>query len=97
MKRGQPIRIETRELAFGRKSKRWICDSTRVSGIELQSRRDPSNTAVVHPSTKKPGMWQASFFDDRGASGDVQRGTCTEALRDLSPKQWRLRSVSKRR
>ncbi len=97
MKRGQPLRIETRQLLFGLKSKRWVCDSTRVKGVELQEKRDPRKTVVVHPSTKHAGMWQASFFDHHGASSDIQRKSCTEAMRDLSPKQWRLRSISKRR
>lgn len=97
MKRGLPLRIETRKLLWGLKSKRWVCDSTRVKGVELQERRDPRKTVVVHPSTKHPGMWQASFFDHHGASSDIQRKTCSEALRETPPEQWRLRSVSRRR
>ncbi len=95
MKRGQPLRIETRKLLFGLKSKRWVCDSTRVKGVELQEKRDPRKTVVVHPSTKKHGMWQASFFDHHGASSDIQRPSCTEVMRELPPEQWRLRAVSK--
>ena len=97
MKRGQPIRIETRKLLFGLKSKRYVCDGDRIRGIELQSRRDPRKTAVVHRSTKFAGKWQTSYFDHHGASSDTQRASCSEALLDLPPEQWRLRNVTPKR
>ncbi len=97
MKRGQPIRVETRKLAFGIKSKRYVCNGDQIAAIELQDRRDPNRTAVVARSTKTPGLWQTSHFDERGASGDTQRASCTDALQNLPPKQWRLRTVSRRR
>jgi len=97
MKRGQPVRIETRKLLFGLKSKRWICDGDRVKGVELQNRRDSRKTVVVHRSTKFAGKWQTSYFDHHGASSDTQRATCSEAMLDVPPEQWRLRSVSRRR
>lgn len=97
MKRGQPVRIETRKLALGIKSKRYVCDGDAVAGIELQSRADPQRTAVVAPSTKTRGLWQTSYFDEHGPSGDTQRGSCSEALQNLVPKEWKLRRVSRRR
>ena len=93
--RGQPVRIQTRKLAFGIKSKRFVC-AIDVDGIELQNKKDPQRTAVVHRSTKKPGMWQTSYFDERGASGDTQRSSCTEALQNTPPGEWRLREVKRR-
>ncbi len=97
MKLGQPVRIQTRKLAFGLKSKRYVCDGERVTGVELQNRRDPRKKVVVHRSTKHDGKWQSSYFDQDGASSDTQRESCTAALFDLPPHEWRLRRVSKRR
>lgn len=97
MKRGQPIRVETRKLALGIKSKRYVCSGDVVTGIELQDRKDPRRTAVVARSTKTPGLWQTSYFDERGPSGDTQRASCTDALQNLTPRDWKLRRVSRRR
>jgi hypothetical protein len=96
-KRGLPVRIQTRKLALGIVSKRYVCDGDRVAGVELQNRRDPRKTVVVHPSTKFPGKWQSSYLDHRGASSDTQRDSCTAAMDDLPPNQWRLRTVSRRK
>ncbi len=96
LKRGHPIRIETRKLLFGLKSKRYVCDGDRVAGVELQNRRDPRKTAVVHRSTKQAGKWQTSYLDHQGASSDTQRASCSEAMHDLPPHEWRLRTVSRR-
>ena len=97
MNHGQPICIQTRKLALGIKSKRYVCDGDRVTGVELQNRRDPRKTVVVHRSTKFAGKWQSSYLDHHGASSDTQRDSCTLALADLPPHEWKLRRVSKRR
>jgi len=97
MSRGQPIRIQTRKLLFGLKSKRYVCDGARITGVELQNRLDPRKTVVVHRSTKFAGKWQSSYLDHHGASSDTQRDSCSAALEDLPPHEWRLRRVSKRR
>jgi hypothetical protein len=36
--------------------------------------------AIVHPSSKKPGNWQISWWDTRGFSGDTQRNTKEDAV-----------------
>lgn len=90
-----PLRVETRKLALGIKASRWVCDA-RFQSAQFQSRRDPDKLAIVHRSTKREGKWQTSYFDEAGASRDVQSGSCQEALRDLPPRLWRLRDVSPR-
>lgn len=37
---------------------------------------------VLHRSTKQPGKWQFSTFDEQGAVGDVNRDSCTRAVND---------------
>jgi hypothetical protein len=91
-----PVRVETRKLALGIKGRRWVCDD-RLQAAQFQHRVDPSRTVIVHPSTKKQGGWQISYFDDRGASGDAQAPSCDVALRDLHPRTWRLKAVTPKR
>lgn len=97
MKRGQPVRVETRKLLFGIKSKRYVCDGDRVAGVEFQHRKDPRRVAVVHRSTKHAGKWQTSYLDQDGASSDTQRVSCSEAMFDLPPREWRLRELTRKR
>ena len=96
VKRQSPVRVVKRELLFGLKKTQFVCDA-RFQSAELQNRRDPSRIAIVHRSTKTAGKWQTSFFDAEGASSDTQRSSCTEALKELSPNQWRLRDVRPKR
>lgn len=96
MKARSPVRVEQRELLFGLKATRFVCDA-RLQAAEFEHRKQPERKVIVHRSTKQPGKWQTSRFDERGASSDVQSASCTEALRELSPKDWRLRNVSPKR
>lgn len=76
-----------------RKVCRWVCVAA-PRAAEFVHRRDPTRTAVLHPSTKRVG-WQVSKFDTDGAVGDVIRSDCSEALHDagIEPMTWRLRTV----
>ena len=96
MKTRSPVRVEQRKLLFGLKATQFVCDA-RLLAAEFQHRKQPERTTIVHRSTKSPGKWQTSRFDERGASSDSQHPSCTEALKELSPKDWRLRSVVPKR
>lgn len=96
MARRSPVRVEKHKLALGITSLRWVCDA-RLQAAEFQDRRDPLVSIIVHRSPKRAGTWQTSRFDSKGASGDFESSTCQEAMQDLSPRQWRLRSVSPKR
>jgi hypothetical protein len=71
----------------------WTCDDARLRSVKLQNRERPEQTAIVHPSTKRPGLWQATWFDHDVPTGDFQVDTCREALREFPPSRWRLRKV----
>jgi len=43
--------------------------------------KDNDRGAIVHPSSKLPGQWQVSFWDDRGFFGDTTRKTKHDAIR----------------
>lgn len=96
MAKRSPVRVEKKKLLFGIESLRWVCDA-RLQAAEFQHRKQPERTVIVHRSTKHKGLWQTSRFDERGAQSDSQNSSCTEALRELSPKDWRLRNVSPKR
>ncbi|MEJ5360130.1 MAG: hypothetical protein WHT06_15830, partial [Desulfobacterales bacterium] len=38
---------------------------------------------IIAKSTKRPGMWQATFWDEKGFSGDTQYRSAEEAIIDL--------------
>ena len=86
------MRVETRKLLFGITKRTWVCDA-RLESAEFHERQSPGRTVVVHRSTKAPGKWQTSYFDDQGAISDRQSPSCREALADLPPSRWRLRDV----
>lgn len=88
--RRSPIRVRCRRLLFGIKSCAWTCERP-LRGAEFTHRRD-NRSAIVVPSTKGAG-WQVTTFDAAGPIGDRQYPNCAEALRELSPKLWRLRRV----
>jgi hypothetical protein len=71
---------------------KWKCVGP-VRGAMFVERRNPSRYAILHPSTKKPGTWQTSFFDEHGPWGDWPRATCDEAVADLRPREYRLKEV----
>jgi hypothetical protein len=62
-----------------------IEDATMVVALEqrtpilLSSYHDRG--AIIHPSTKKLGEWQVSWWDTRGFSGDATRKTKDEAVK----------------
>lgn len=72
----------------------WACRGP-VRAASFISRRDPRQTAILHPSTKRLGEWQVSIFDADGALGDSIAKTCTDALRarDITPGLWKLVAV----
>lgn len=73
---------------------KWVCART-PRGAEFASRRGVPQTAVLHPSTKKVGQWQVSFFDADGAIRDVIRPTCNQALADadIVTDLWKLKAA----
>jgi hypothetical protein len=90
-RRKSPLRVVCRTLAFGMKR----CDWTVVGafrGAEFVSRKH-HETAIVHPSTKQPGKWQVSFFDDMGPVRDSQHSAVEDALKQVSPKSWKLKAL----
>lgn len=72
---------------------KWVCRGP-VRAAEFVSRRDPTQRAILHPSTKRAG-WQVSIFDRDGAVGDSITPTCDAALRarDIDPHGWKLVAV----
>lgn len=61
---------------------RWVC--TRPFKVaSFRAAKDPRQTAILHPSTKEPGKWQLSLFDEQGPWGDRVRSTCSEAADEL--------------
>lgn len=59
-------------------------------------RSRPDYHAILAPSTKQRGMWQLSYFDAEGPSGDIQRATVAKALYDGldgGARKWRLETV----
>lgn len=65
----------------------------KFKAARFENKKDKSEFAIVHPSTKKKGYCQISFFDAEGPWSDRQHKTCAAAVADLSPRQWRLKSV----
>ena len=92
-RRKSPLRVVCRTLAFGIKSCDWkIVGPFR--GAEFSSRSRKDEFAIVHPSTKSAGKWQVSFFDDLGAVRDSQHSSVDDALRQVFPKKWKLKTFS---
>jgi hypothetical protein len=94
IKHRPPLHVEKRQL-FGPKGPKfnvWKCDA-RLQVAKLQYRRNPHLTAVVHRSTKTPGGWQLTYFDDGTPTGDIQVRSCQEAVREVPPGTWRLRQL----
>jgi hypothetical protein len=90
-RRKSPLRVVCRTLAFGIKSCDWkVVGAFR--GAEFASRKY-HETAIIHQSTRKPGTWQVSFFDDMGAVRDSQHSTVEDALKQVTPKLWKLKAL----
>ena len=86
-----PLRVACRTLAFGIKSCDWKVVGP-LRGAEFTSRTRKDEFAIVHPSTKFTGKWQVSFFDELGAVRDSQHSSVEDALKQVSPKRWKLRA-----
>lgn len=85
-----PLRVACRKLAFGIKHCEWkVVGELRGAAFTSRTRRD--EYAVIHPSTKAAGKWQVSFFDELGAVRDSQHTRVEDALKQVSPRQWKLR------
>ena len=90
-RRKSPLRVVCRTLAFGIKRCDWkVVGAFR--GAEFMSRTH-HESAIVHPSTKQPGKWQVSFFDDMGAVRDSQHSAVEDALQQVAPKRWKLKAL----
>ena len=91
-RRKSPLRVTCRTLAFGIKSCDWkVVGAFR--GAEFVSRSQQEAWAIVHPSTKRSGMWQVSFFDEHGPVGDSQHSIVEDALKQVAPRRWKLRAL----
>jgi hypothetical protein len=88
-----PIRVGCRTLAFGIKACEWKIVGP-FHGAEFLSRSRPGEFAIVHPSTKTSGKWQVSFFDKDGPSRDSQHSSAEDALKQLYPKKWKLKTTA---
>lgn len=77
---------------------KWECDGTDLRVAQFRSRSDPRWYAILHPSTKEPGKWQLTSFDEKGPWGDVNRKTCAEAIQDEGLNYgWKLEHVVSKR
>lgn len=74
---------------------RWACRGD-LKAARFNERYSPWRYAILHPSTKRPGAWQVSRFDEQGALGDVIRPTCSAALKDaeIIAHRWKLVEVA---
>ena len=90
-RRKSPLRVVCRTLAFGIKSCAWKVVGP-LRGAEFSSRTRQDESAIVHPSTKSIGKWQVSFFDERGPVRDSQHVSVEDALKQVSPKKWKLKA-----
>lgn len=93
--RKSPLRVVCRTLGFGIKSCDWKVVGP-LRGAEFSSRTRHDESAIVHPSTKTVGRWQVSFFDELGPSRDSQHTSVEDALRQVPPKKWKLRTFISR-
>lgn len=90
-RRKSPLRVVCRTLAFGIKSCDWKVVGP-LRGAEFSSRTRRDESAIVHPSTKSLGKWQVSFFDELGAVRDSHHSSVEDALKQVSPKKWKLKA-----
>ena len=88
-----PLKVVCRPLAFpGMKACEWTVVGD-FRGAEFVSRSRPSEFAIVHPSTKTAGKWQVSFFDDQGPSRDSQHPSAADAIKQVFPRKWKLKTA----
>lgn len=86
-----PLRVRCKPLLFGMKSCEWTAVGA-LKAAEFTGRRR-AESAIVHPSTKKSGYWQVSFFDRDGPRSDTQHRSLDDALKMVTPKLWKLKSA----
>lgn len=86
-----PLRVVCRTLAFGIKSCDWKVVGT-LRAAEFSSRVTRDESVIVHPSTKSLGKWQVTFFDELGPVRDSQHSNVEDALKQISPKKWKLKA-----
>lgn len=65
-------------------------DAFATTGIV---RVDNRTYLLLHPSTRRPGSWQVSYFDQRGPSGHEEGRTRDEAL-ERALQQYTLERVA---
>lgn len=92
MSKRSPIKVSCRPLLFGLRKCFWKPTGAEIRAIEFASRADSRRKTIIHRSTKRPGAWQVSTFDEDGPVGDAQFKTIDEALEQAPPMKWRLRS-----
>lgn len=84
-------------LAYGdpMEIKKWrVLGEDQIDGVELQHLKKPDEYALAHRATSGDRAWQVTWFDERGAGGDVRRRTLEEALNDgASPYKYDVRAV----
>ena len=51
-----------------------------IDGVLLRETKRPERYVIAH--RRSDGRWQATWFDDRGAGGDLKRGRLVDALND---------------
>lgn len=74
--RGLQEKIQAQEK---RKNETMVEALKQRTPILLSERNDRG--AIIHPSTKKLGEWQVSWWDTYGFSGDTTRKTKDEAVK----------------
>jgi hypothetical protein len=77
----EPDPAEAARLLKDAISYRWKADE-RIKMALFRHRQRPEWYAILHPSTKEPGRWQLSTFDEDGSWGDVIRDTPDKALKE---------------
>lgn len=82
-RRVSPVRRVCKPGAFDEiRICKWECDGNDLRVAQFRAKSHPDVYAVLHRSTKQPGQWQFSTFDEQGAVGDVNRSSCTLAVND---------------
>ncbi len=94
---GTPLlEVESRPswLSPGERVARWKVApgaEARIRGLQLRQTRNPERYVIIHRATTTRGMptisverapWQATWFDELGAGGDIREPTLERALND---------------
>lgn len=97
-----PVRVVVKKLLFGLKRAEWRCPvDADLEAAQFRSRKDERRVAILHRSTKYPGEWQISMFDEQGPYADQRGATCDDALRNAGMTSdasgWKLEEAVRRR